>query len=98
MNQLIALLCFALCSCTLTMSPTRKQATAAHHRVSSSTKSAPKTTLVDAQWMARYKQMEADSNYPIRQDADIKPEGDKYRVPQAVIDHNQDLFIGGQSP
>ena len=91
MKRITTLLCLFFCSCTVTVGPS-KQVHPSNHRVAT-TRNAPKTALVDSQWLARYREMESQSNYTIRQDSSIKPEGAKFRVPRAVIDHNADMSL-----
>jgi hypothetical protein len=83
------LLCLAFCSCTFTIGTEKKQSHATKHRVTS--KTTAKTTLVDAQWLAKYNALEAKYNYTIPQDWEIKSEKGKFRVPQSVIDHFSDM-------
>lgn len=42
---------------------------------------------VDVNWIAKYKQMESEFKNTIAEDANIKPEGDHYRVSYEVIEH-----------
>jgi hypothetical protein len=64
-----------------------------HHKTEKSVKkNSPKTHLVDSEWVKNYKKSEAEhGDYSINADNQIKPEGVKFRVPQAVVDHNSDL-------
>ena len=79
---------FALSFCSTTKQPTTRGHSGSQN---TATKTANKTALVDANWMAKYKAAEGKFGYRIQQDSQIKAEGGKFRVPQEVIDHNLDM-------
>jgi len=98
-----ALLCsVALCSaCAVSITSlkssknnkhsTRRQAKGNHLKAGSSMASGG-TVIVDQNWMVHYKELEKKYNYAIAEDNDIQSDGGRFRVPQRVIDHNQDLL------
>jgi len=90
---LVMLLC-AGCSCTVSFSPltTHPSNRVVHAPVKTTrTVTKAKFVTVDADWLDRYTQMEKENNYMIRCDDQIKSTGDRFRVPQSVIDHYSDL-------
>ncbi len=48
--------------------------------------------IVDAEWMAHYRVLEAIWSYPIPEDADIRFENGKYMVPTVVYRHYEDMM------
>jgi hypothetical protein len=85
------LLLLALSSCTFTIEPTSTPHRAASHHSKHPASSKSKTTLVDSQWIGRYKALETKFNYGIPQDEEIKAEGGQFRVPKEVVDHFMDM-------
>ena len=51
----------------------------------------PGGTIVNAQWIESYKRLEKEYDHTVSDDANIKPMGEKFLVPKAVIDHFNDL-------
>jgi hypothetical protein len=85
MKVLTLLIAANLSFCSTTRKHVQKSHTepASHH--------ASKSTLVDSNWLAKYKAAEQKYGYHIEQDSQIKSAGGKYRVPREVLDHNLDM-------
>lgn len=83
MKLLVCLLAMSMSFCATTKPAKKNRSKAATHKSG--------TVLVDSDWMAKYKSAEAKYGYRIDQDAEIKSEKGKYRVPQEVVDHNLDM-------
>ena len=86
MKFILCLLATTLSLCSTTQP--RKSIKKSHNQ---STTHKSKATLVDSNWMEKYKESEKKYDYSIEQDSQIKAVGGKYRVPQEVIDHNIDM-------
>lgn len=63
------------------------------HRVVATPKpiKSTKTIVVDAEWLARYWELETAWDYPIPEDELIKWENGKYIVPFMVLQHYEDM-------
>ena len=94
---LVTFLCVG-CSCTVSFSPmTHPQRNQVVHSTAKATHTVTKAKFVtvDADWLDHYTQMEKETNYIIRGDDQIQLVGDKFRVPQSVIDHYSDMTKSG---
>lgn len=103
MKWVIATSFLLLVSCAVTITPVSPKRTRARKHfvpASSSPTAKPKSDqLVDAEWIVTYKQMETErGNFTIRQDEQISGSGDKFHVPQSVLDHYQDMLRAKPSP
>jgi hypothetical protein len=96
--KFLCILCvFLISGCTIDVRPIQKKRhyyrSSSHHK-SHSTKSKSSTqkmVTVDAEWIETYRRAEKDVGYSIPADERIKAVGDKFLVPQVVIDHYEDL-------
>ena len=97
---LMILLGFELSGCTVSISvkpiPVQPK-NRPHHAQTYNHKPKQKTTLVDSDWIENYKREEQAHSYTIPDDSKIKSVGDKFSVPQSVVDHYND-FTRVKSP
>jgi len=61
-------------------------------------RSIPRTFTVDAQWMARYWELEMAWDYWIQEDEQIKFKDSKYIVPVVVFKHYEDMVNTARRP
>src|SRR5256885_15664389 len=89
----IVLAWIILTGCSFTIAPIPKptvnrphsaQTYKPHHATS-------KTVLVDSTWIENYRGEEKEHSYTIPDDAKIKAVGNKFSVPQSVVEHFNDL-------
>ncbi len=94
---------FALAGCTIDVRPIKartKHHSVRHssHRGTSRSSHTPFMATVDVEWMKNYKALEDAYNYHIPDDERIKPEGNQFKVPKAVVDHYGDLIRANPTP
>lgn len=97
MKWLVMILCAALTSCTITVSPLKAKKKYRPKHSQSSKKKKPKksesdTAKVDQAWMVKYRELEEKYQYWIEEDDEIKPVGSEFLVPKEVINHNLDMI------
>ena len=83
------ILIVATFAAVVTCSTQSNTKTARTHSKAKRTKSTG--VLKDSAWVTRYKAEEEKYHYSIPQDTEIKAEGNKFRVPQSVVDHYADM-------
>jgi len=95
--MLLMMLC---ASCTITvkpLSPQQHHKPRIHHHHRRVVVHKPQTDAhtVDANWMAKYKELETEYGHTVPADQEIKPKNGKFSVPQSVIDHFGDMVRAG---
>lgn len=84
------------CTITVKSLPVRKEKRHGANRQSShqhaAGRAAKNTQIVDSAWMADYKKLELQYGHSIPADAEIKAVGDRFVVPQEVMNHFSDLM------
>lgn len=96
---LVLLALFMGCTITVKPLPVRKEKRhwkgssrqSSRHR-HSTRRATENTQIVDAIWMDNYKKLELQYGHSIPADAEIKALGDKFAVPQEVMNHFSDLM------
>lgn len=70
--------------------PKKKVHHRAKHGAHAAKRSAP--TLVDANWISHYQELEKEFHYTVPDDNKIKSVGNKFDVPMSVRNHYEDML------
>jgi len=100
MKVIVAILCFVLSACTISVQPLPKKTTKSHatrhHATTKVSKKEHSTNSnlvkVDHAWVTRYKELEDKFKYWIAEDDEIKAEDEHFLVPKSVVEHDEDML------